>query len=221
MGFRRRVPVNNIDTIPADQIFNQDPVSQGAFDSKLRSTVSAPITLQTGQAPESNTYDDLTPKNKDKTEVSDAYKGLKIGLAAAEFGIDMMNANSRYRTISDQAQFNIVQAQNQRADSLYRGRLAAGRAESKGRQAGEQSLLALAAQGQDVSGAAAQRVQGSYEAVGIENALQEEINSMREALGFELEQIGYDYQIKTAGIERDASVISSGLQFISSSVGVL
>jgi hypothetical protein len=144
---------------------------------------------------------------------------LNAIMAGARFFADVLNANSAYNAASGQAQLNILQARNQAADALYRGRQARIEAESEGRQAGESALLAMAIQGQDVSGSAVQKIQGSYEAMGVFNGMREEINAVREALGYELQEVAYDYQIRNAEIARNSAIIGSGLNFAASSVG--
>ncbi len=132
-------------------------------------------------------------------------------MAAASFFLDMQNANSAYRSVQNAAAINIMEARRQGYDAIERGRQRALEAQVEGSQAGEDSLLYLAAQGQDVSGAGAKKVQGSLEDVGLYNALTEQINSVREALGFELEEIGINYQLDLAKIDRDSTILSSGL----------
>jgi hypothetical protein len=137
----------------------------------------------------------------------------QLALAGASFFADVLNANSAYATVQGQAQMNILQARNQAADAISRGRQAQLDAQSEGYQAGQSALLAMAAQGQDIQGAGVEKIQGSYEAMGIMNGMREEINSMREALGFKLEEVNYDYQVAQAGIGRKNAIIGSALNF--------
>lgn len=141
--------------------------------------------------------------------------------AGAQFFADIFNANSAYAASSGEARLNILQARNQAADALYRGRQAQLEAESEGRQAGESSLLAMAIQGQDVGGAAVQKIQGSYEAMGVFNGMREEINAVREALGYQLQEVAYNYQIRNADIARRSAIIGSAINFGASSIGTL
>jgi len=154
-------------------------------------------------------------------EESSRTRKLETGLAGAKFFADVLNANSAYNALEGQAQLNIVQARNQAADALYRGRQAQMEAQSEGRQAGESAILAMAAQGQDVSGSAVQKIQGSYEAVGIFNGMREEINSIREALGYQLEETAYNYQVRNADIARQSAILGSALNLGASSIGAL
>lgn len=137
----------------------------------------------------------------------------QLALAGAQFAIDVFNAQNQYQQTTGVAQFNIMQARNQAADAIFRGREAGFQRQLEGVKAGESALLAMAAQGQSVTGAGVQRIQGSLEAIGIENSMREEINAIREALGFELEEVKYGYEMDMAKINRDMSMISSGLEF--------
>lgn len=153
----------------------------------------------------------IQPKPPAPSEGLTTTDKMQLGLAGAGFLIDIANANNAYVATTGQAQLNIIQARNQAADALYRGHQSALDQQLQGYQAGQHSQLSAAAQGQDVSGAGAQKVQGSQEAVGIFNGMKEEINSMREALGYQLEEVVYDYQTDQAAITRDNAYIGAGL----------
>lgn len=140
-----------------------------------------------------------------------AYTKGQMALAGAEFLIDVANANNQYEGAKGQARMNITMARNNAADAISRGHQAQLDRQSEGYNAGQDALLAAAAQGQDVGGAGVQKIQGSYEAIGIENGMREEINSMREALGYELEEIDYNRQVEMARINRNNALIGSTL----------
>lgn len=133
-------------------------------------------------------------------------------IAAAEFVIDVINANNSYQQTKGQAQLNILQARNDEADALYRGRQAQLQRESEGYEAGQDSLLAMAAQGQDVSGTAANKLSGSYEAMGYQMGAMEMVNAYREALGYRLEEINNDWMVEQAAIARDNAYFGSALK---------
>ncbi len=140
------------------------------------------------------------------------FSNARKALAAGEFIIDVINVNSAYQNATGQAQLNIQMARNSANDAIYRGRQAAFARQSEGYQAGQDATLAMAAQGQDVRGDATGKLRGSYEAMGYMNSAQEEINSMREAMGYELEEINYEYQGEMAGINRDIGYWGAGLK---------
>ena len=79
----------------------------------------------------------------------------------------------------------------------------------------------MALQGQDVSGSAVQKIQGSYEAVGVFNGMREEINAVREALGYELQEVAYNYRVRNVEIARTSAIIGSAINAGASSIGTL
>lgn len=140
------------------------------------------------------------------------YNRAQQMLAAGGFLIDVMNANNAYQNAVGEARINIMLARNSANDAISRGRQAALDRQLEGYQAGQDATLAMAAQGQDVTGAGVSKVQGSYEAMGYFNAAREEINSFREALGYELEIVSYEYQSEVAGYNRDVAIWGSALK---------
>lgn len=144
-------------------------------------------------------------------EAETNYANYQKGLAVASFLVDTSNAINAYAATEGQARLNIQMARNQANDALFRGRQAQADRQFEGYQAGQESLLAMAAQGQDVNGPGVQRIQGSLESMGIYNGMREEMNAIREALGFELEEINYDYQVDNARVARDNAIIGSAL----------
>lgn len=158
------------------------------------------------------------PAAKYKSEVaqqSDAeyanYKQGQMLLGGAQFFVEVMNANSAYNTAKGQAALNITQARIQGADAIYRGHQAAMDRQSEGKDAGQSALLAMAAQGQDVNGDQVQKIKGSYEAIGIYNGMKEEVNSVREALGYELEEVSTNSQLRSANTAKNYAMIGSAL----------
>lgn len=184
-----------------DYVGNKTSMLNGELTSDVGS-----IPKPTAKAPEDKIIDHMTEQNKQ-------YRYSQVALAAAKMGVDIMNANSAYDAVKGTAVLNIMQSRNQANDAIYRGRQAQSDAELEGYNAGEDATLAMAAQGQDVQGAGVQKVKNSFEAMGIMNGMQEEINSIREALGFELEEINYKYQVKQAAHQRDTAIIGSALNF--------
>jgi hypothetical protein len=163
----------------------------------------------------------IDAQNEILTQAGSQYKQEKLALAGAQFAVSVLNANAALRQAQGTAQFNIQMARNQAKDSIFRGRQAASQAQSQGRAMSDQAILAMAAQGQDVSGAGVQRVAGSYEAVAEQNAMQLEINGIKEALGFELEEVNYNFQVANAKTNRDMTVLSSALNLGAQAYGVM
>lgn len=151
-----------------------------------------------------------TPEER-SAAAAESYNNLQKGLAVAGFVTDVINANTAYQAADGQAQMNIMMARNEASDAISRGRQAQLDRQSEGYNAGQDSLIAMAAQGQSTSGGGAKKLQGSYEAVGYMNGARELINSYREALGYKLEEINYDYQVDNAAIARDNAIFGSAL----------
>jgi hypothetical protein len=206
----------------------QSAVGASDVPSSL-STTEAVVTPETiGATPSISGSDkkiiqEKLPKTVAGTIEQEGIKNRQLAFmqAGAQLFADVFNANSAYNAVAGEARLNIIQTRNQAADALYRGRQARMEAESEGRQAGESALLAMAAQGQDVQGSAVQKIQGSYEAMGVFNGMREEINAVREALGYELQEIAYGYQVRNAAIARESAIIGSAINFAASGIGTL
>ena len=163
----------------------------------------------------------LNDQNTIFRESANQYKQEKLALAGAQFAVTLINADAAYRQAAGAAQFNIMMARNQANDALYRGRLRAGQAKSEARTVADSAILSLAAQGQDVSGTGVGRVESSIEAMGEQNAMMLEINGIKEALGFQLEEVNYNYQLENAAINRDMTILSSALNLGAQAYGVM
>jgi hypothetical protein len=218
--------IDVLGTIKEQQYTAPKDVTAGVIrpTESLASTPIAQQTLGTGPSIGGSDKPVIQQKLPKKTADVIEQEGIKNRQlaaiqAGAQFFSDIFNANSAYNAATGEARLNIMQARNQAADALYRGRQARMDAESEGRQAGESALLAMAVQGQDVSGAAVQKIQSSYEATGVFNGMREEINSIREALGYELEEVAYNYQMRNAGIARQTAIIGSMINFGANSMG--
>jgi len=134
-------------------------------------------------------------------------------LAGARFFLDVQNANSAYAAYKGAAIMNIANVRLQGRDSLARGKSRALAAAQEGETMGDEALLAMAAQGQDVNAQATTSVEESYEIVGVYNALIEETNSIREALGYEMQEVAMDYELDQKRNERNSTIISSALNY--------
>jgi hypothetical protein len=169
---------------------------------KLEGTGTSPAEIKHQKTP----FEEMNDRDKQFN------KGMMIA-AGANFVLEVMNANSAYQNVQGQAALNILQARNQANDAIYRGRQARMDAESEGKNNSEEAILSMVAQGQRVDSAGVQKISKSYEIMGAMNGMREEINSMREALGYELEEINYDYQVDSAKETRNFALIGSALNF--------
>jgi hypothetical protein len=207
---RARVSIRN-HSVDKNRILFPQNAPQQTMDLK---PIGVEGTVENKSAPTGPT----TVLDQMKVENAQYQKG-KLALAGAQFGLDIMNATTQYRNVEGATRFNILQSKNQAADAIYRGRQAGMAETSAARSQAEDATLAMAAQGQDVQGAGVSKIVNSYEAIGAQNAALAESNAMREALGFELEQVSQNYQLDIAKINRNQQYISAGLNLAASSVG--
>lgn len=216
MGFRS--PTRPVEFIEDDSSIDIYGTFVGQAPTSLEDIATAP--RRSTALPEVDTakpFESTTELGKDleRQNLIDrkAYQKERLALEGARAGLEIFNAVSKYNSIAGSARFNLMQIENQVADAYSRGQGRALGAQLEGESAGEQSLLALAAQGQDVRGAGAQRVQSSYEALGQYNAMVEEINMYREIYGLELEAVNQNFAVDQAAIQRDMSILGSVAQF--------
>jgi len=218
-------PVTKVNAAPLDVDYEDTTVTKKEFVGPPKPTTSSilknedsqvfdagkglsmPTDAKVPPAPMTETEKLIAANEKQYTNWANAQKAI----AVSNFVIDIVNADSAYQAAKGQAQINIMLARNQASDAIYRGRQAQLDSQSEGYNAGQDALLALAAQGQDVSGAGAQKVQGSYEAMGYEMGAREMLNAYREALGYRLEEEAYNYQVAQAGTNSRNAVSGSML----------
>jgi hypothetical protein len=144
---------------------------------------------------------------------SESARNAKLAGAGAGLFLDILNANSKYDSIKGEAALNIYLANNSVNDAIARGKTRSLNQMSQGVQRGEQSLAYLAAQGLDISSVGARNVAASQEAMGLYNGMLEEINSHREAMGYELEIAQLNYATSMAKTDRDQAVLGAIINF--------
>lgn len=210
--------VMNLDEISIDGTV-KTPQSLTLNPNRLGEVPSPDISSPLGGKRSSGSLEDFTAgldKRQTFTEIGGDMEILegqrkqeKLAIEGARAGIEVFNAVSKYNQIDANTRFNLVQIQNQISDAVTRGHSRALGAQLEGERAADDASLSLAAQGQNLQGAGAQRVQSSYEASGLYNAMIEEINMNREIYGLELEEVQQDLALKNAEINRNVSVIGS------------
>lgn len=162
---------------------------------------AAPATPAAPEVPKSDTAKELQTSRE---------LGSLLGVASAVGNI--INAQSQYNQIEAKARLNIQLAGHQAAEAISIGKEQALREESKGISRGKSALLAAAVQGQDVSGALATSLQRNEEIFGAANAMQAEVNSIRQAFGYRAQQIQYQSEVSQAKSARNSAVATSVLQ---------
>lgn len=184
--------------------------SQADLDMDRIESQEGVMREKTPQERQADTLDDML---KDQRKNTADEKRSRQMLAGAKFYLNVMNAESAYSSFENSAILNIQNKRMQANDAIQRGRERAFEAEQEGRRLSDDVLIRMAAQGQDVSGLATESLQKSYEAVAAQNALQEETNSIREALGYQLEEVSINYELDQRKTQRDMSIISSALNY--------
>ena len=201
----------NIKRINPNRIKAPTPLGEGPSPDTPGEYTGAPATiLATGKTSPSGgngTSGKPDGKGPSNTDYMDA------ALSGLRLFAETMNAESTYNAIKRSNDINIGIAYQNAQDSLSRGAQRGFAQESRGRVLGEASLIQQAAQGIDVRSSGAQRIKASQEAVGIQNALIEETNSVAEALGFEVKAEYLRGQTEAAKIQRNFNLIESSLNF--------
>lgn len=202
-----------LDTIDVDYSINSpaDMLSKNTTSSNRLGEQPTSLTDIIGTEPRENIAVDSSI-NVDPTEQMDKLQNLKntkAALSVADSVVDIFNAQNKYSAVSEANRINIFNSKmlaNQAAAQGYQQGIYA---RSQGKQAADTALLSMAAQGQDVNAGATQKLEGSYEAVGIYNQMQEEINGMRQALGYEMKAIEYQRQTNAAEFQRNMTFLQS------------
>jgi len=140
-------------------------------------------------------------------------------LDGASFMLDVYNANSAYKAYENANALQIQEARAAASDAIFRGKERAFQMTQQGNLLSEDVKVAMAAQGQDVSGPAVESIVDSYKTVAAYNAFKEETNGIREALGYQIQEVALDFELDQREIERDSKIISSALDFGTSTYG--
>ena len=127
----------------------------------------------------------------------------------------VINAQTQLASIDEAAETNIYLANYRRSLILNEGMQAALDRQMEGEQIADKALLSLAAQGQNVSGAAANKVAASYRAVALQNAMREELKMYAQVAGIDAEIADIEFQTSMAEANADTAlyqgILNSGL----------
>jgi len=183
--------------------------------------IDGPMEPEAVVAPEPNPVttsmeDKIAGIDQSLADISEQQRDARRGellLSGAKFALGVMNAQSAYASFEDAAIINMQNSRFKAFDAIQRGKQRSLFAAREGQLAAEDVRIQMAAQGQDVQGSATQELTQSFEQIGLYNAMKEESDAVREALGFELEEVAMEYELDQRKIERDTSIISSALSF--------
>ena len=121
---------------------------------------------------------------------------------------DMMASEAQLASIENAANTNIFMMNYDKSLAVQAGMQASLDRRMEGELAADQAALSLAAQGQNLSGAGAQKVMASYRAIGIENAYREEAKMYAEIAGFDMEIANQKYNVDMARSQNEMAMVS-------------
>ena len=180
-------------------------------DNTVQDTIQKQGVLEnTGTSAEKLTaLEDKMSQNQKAQAVAGGIKGFA----------DIMNAQSAYAAADANAQLKIMMVDRAIGDAETRGKSEQLAARGQASQAADSAAISMAAQGQDVNSAGVGAIKGAFLAQGEYQALISEINTAREVMGLQTEQVNLEFQRKSAENQRDAAVIGSLLNMGASAYG--
>ena len=136
------------------------------------------------------------------------YRAWAQGAALAMEGLtDIVNARMRADRAAHQARINISIAQRRANTAITQSLTRSARLKRKGQHDAEKLKAYMAAQGQNVTGDFVQQAAAAHEMQGINEGMIEEINGIRNALGFKEQIIVQEMTAASAKIQRDLDTI--------------
>lgn len=119
---------------------------------------------------------------------------------------DVMNAQAQLASIEGAAETNMYRLNYQRSLIQAAGKQAALDRQMEGELNADQAQLALAAQGQNLDRAGAQKLASSYRAIAINNAMLEEAKMYADMAGIDMEMANIRYEVSIASNQADAAL---------------
>lgn len=192
---------------PADSAVNTEPILsrqdsalENNFDSIARDLEGNTMSEEARQI--QGLSSEVASNNQD-------LRNLRRSTAMLDAVSKYANAQNKYSALKKANELNIMSAKMAANEARAKGAQQGLYARSEGVQAGESAALAMAVQGQDVNAAATDKLEASYETIGIYNGLQAEIDGLREALGYELKAWGYQQEIEAARNQRNLTTLAA------------
>lgn len=167
------------------------PSSEDIFNIRTAETDLARAEIAKKQA----TIKDLENK-RDMALIGGALKSVS----------DVMNAQAQLSSIEGAAETNMYRLNYQRSLIQAAGKQAALDRQMEGELNADQAQLALAAQGQNLDRAGAQKVAASYRAIAINNAMLEESKMYADMLGIDMEMANIRHEVRNARDQADMAL---------------
>lgn len=111
---------------------------------------------------------------------------------------NVMASESQLEAISGASATNVYSLNYQKSLIMAAGKQAALDRQMEGELNADKAALALAAQGQDINSAGANKVLASYRAIALENAVREEASMYAEIAGVEMQIANERYNVRVA-----------------------
>ena len=149
---------------------------------------------------------DVPISDIEKKERHDALlKGLHTMLGVQDALGSITQARLQYQQVQGQSDINKRLIDDEIQDTLSAGKQQAAIEHARGKTAAESDQLRLAAQGQSLSGAGAERVERSHQVMAAANAADARSASIARGLGLEYEKVSLDRQLAYADINKTAA----------------
>ena len=132
-------------------------------------------------------------------------KGLHTMLGVQDALGSITQARLQYQQVQGQSDINKRLIDDEIQDTLSAGNQQAAIEHARGKTAAESDQLRLAAQGQSLSGAGAERVEQSHQVMAAANAADARSASIARGLGLEYEKVSLDRQLAYADINKTAA----------------
>jgi len=153
-----------------------------------------------------------------KVKALENQKKAALTSSALQSLTDVMASETQYEAIKGAAATNIYLMNHQKSMVMAAGKQAALDRQMEGELNADKASLSLAAQGQDLGGAGADKVTSSYRAMGIMNAAREEAKMYAEMAGYDIQIANEDYGVEMAGLQNDMA-LTQGILNVGMSAG--
>jgi len=156
-----------------------------------------------------------------KTESSGGAKSAAIagGMTAISAIQNISNVQSAYDALKEQNKINALELDRAEGILIQQSRQSMLDLKRQGEENSVQAQLALAAQGQNLNSAGAQKVSNSYETMGIYDAMIEEVNLMRSVYDINFQRIEMKRAEGLARAQKKNAVFSGIVSTAASAVG--
>lgn len=141
-----------------------------------------------------------------KAKALDAQRKAALAGTAMQAVTDVMAAQTQYEAIKGAADTNIYLMNHQKSLIMAAGKQSALDRQMEGELNADTASLSLAAQGQNLNGAGADKVTSSYRAMALQAAAREEAKMYADMAGVEMQIANQEYNVEMAGNAADMAL---------------